>query len=118
MKNFALVLALSLFTLPAFAAELTCTIQSGQKKESATVDLNKEDNHADSEYVYDLSFILEAACEKNDCSANATILSSKVEDEVGQLAFDFKKNQKGRVHGEALNNSPDGRKYAIYCYVK
>lgn len=119
MKTLALLFAASaLFAQGAFAKTLSCTLQSGKKTATNKLDLNKlPKDPAQSDGVYDLSFMLEASCDRASCDVEATFLSQKIEDETGHMSFRIKKSDSGRVHGEPLTNAPDRRAYDFYCYV-
>lgn len=115
-------MSMGFVSTPVWAKTLECSLTSGTTT-SKPVTLNLEDEAAmdegaASEVVFDLSFYLQASCSEGVCSANATIDSVKVEDEVGQLAFDFNKSQTGNIFKEELTDAPDGLSYSLSCDLK
>lgn len=119
MKLTLIAIALFFAGASAHANTLTCTIQSGEEKSSASLGLEGADGRMEpamAEGVYDLSFNMTVSCERGTCEGVATIDSQIVEDEVRQLAFDFRKSQRGRVYSKAFTNSADKRDYVFYCY--
>lgn len=123
MKALALAI-LALTAAPAFADTLECTLSSGKKSDTVSLDLTKLENPYDAKLgekgVYDLSFDLAADCKPESCSASITIYSQKIEDEVGSTGFEFTRGAAwGEVHREPLTGAPDKKKYELSCaYVK
>jgi hypothetical protein len=65
----------------------------------------------------DLGVIMSAGCEADACKADALIISQKIEDEVGDVSFEFSKSATGVVYKEKIENAPDRRNYTLFCNV-
>lgn len=116
MKILFFILSLVLSTQTAFADSVTCTLSSGKKQASVTLNLENPTEISDgvqSDLVYDLSFLLLIY---DDNHVEATFLSTKIEDEVGQVSEEFQRHGgKQTVIQEPLTEAPDHRKYNFVC---
>lgn len=103
------------------APTLTCSLLSGANSgtiamvlEDRSVTIDEQVNVGEE---LDLGLILTAECEGENCVADALIVSAIVEDEVGDIGFEFKKSTQGVVLRENLTKAPDKRDYELVCSV-
>ncbi len=113
-----LLAAIFLGSSAVYADSVSCTLKSGRKSGTATLDLNKSmgDYAMLEESVYDLGFNFVVGCEAKDCETSITIDSGILEDEAGSTGFSFERSGESReIFREPIENAPDKRKYEIFC---
>ncbi len=119
MKSLAIALLLVISAQFAEADTLKCTLKSGSRRSSVSIDLNTNGGEfAVSGGVYDLSFNMMEECEDASCTAYVTVDSVIVQDEVSSFSFSFDRNKNAVVINEPFDGAPDGKAYNFSCAYK